>query len=74
MVKQYDTSDQFVATLLDGKGKPYARQTVQFNINGLSYNRVTGSAGQSKLNINLQPGKYIITSILRDVVFQTKLQ
>ena len=62
MVKEYGTSKQFVATLLDGQGKPYAQQTVQFNINGLLYDRITDSAGQAKLNINLQPGEYIITS------------
>lgn len=62
MAKEYGTSKQFVATLLDGQGKPYAQQTVQFNINGLLYDRVTDSAGQAKLNINLQPGEYIITS------------
>jgi hypothetical protein len=66
MVKQYGTSDQFVATLVDGQGNPYARQTVQFNINGLLYNRVTDSLGQAKLNINLQPGEYIITSSYED--------
>ena len=62
MVKKYGAPDQFVATLVDGQGNPYARQTVQFNINGVLYNRVTDSAGQAKLNINLMPGQYIITS------------
>ena len=62
MVKKYGTPDEFVATLVDGQGNPYARQTVQFNINGVLYNRVTDSAGQAKLNINLMAGQYIITS------------
>ena len=62
LTKKYGTSDPFVATLLDGQGKPYAEQRVQFNVNGVFYNRVTDSAGQAKLNINLQPGQYIITS------------
>ena len=62
MAKKYGTSNQFVATLVDGQGKPYADQTVQFNINGVFYNRVTNSYGQARLNINLQPGQYIITS------------
>ena len=62
MAKKYGTSDPFVATLVDGQGKPYAGQTVQFNINGVFYNRVTNSYGQARLNINLQPGQYIITS------------
>ena len=60
--KKYGTPDQFIAKLVDGQGKPYAEQRVQFNVNGVFYNRVTDSAGQAKLNINLQPGQYIITS------------
>ena len=47
---------------MDGQGKPYAEQRVQFNINGVLYNRVTDSSGQAKLNIRLMPGKYVITS------------
>ena len=62
LTKKYGTDDQFVATLIDGQGNPYAEQRVQFNINGVFYNRVTDSKGQAKLNINLQPGQYIITS------------
>ena len=62
MVKKYGTSDQFVATLVDGQGKPYSGQNVQFNINGVFYTRTTNSYGQARLNINLQPGQYIITS------------
>ena len=59
---RYRDGTKFVATLLDGQGKPYAGQTVNFNINGVLYNRVTDSSGQAKLNINLMAGVYIITS------------
>ena len=59
---KYRDGTKFVATLVDGQGKPYAEQTVQFNINGMLYNRVTDSTGQAKLNINLMAGQYIITS------------
>jgi len=62
LTKKYGTPDQFIATLVDGQGKPYAEQRVQFNINGVLYNRVTDSSGQAKLNIRLMPGKYVITS------------
>ncbi len=51
LVKKYGTKDQFVATLVDGQGKPYPKQTVTFNINGVFYSRVTESSGQAKLNI-----------------------
>ena len=59
---KYRDGTKFTATLVDGQGKPYAGQSVQFNINGVLYNRVTDSSGQAKLNINLMAGKYIITS------------
>ena len=59
---KYRDGTQFKASLVDGQGKAYAEQTVQFNINGVLYNRVTGSDGIAKLNINLIPGEYIITS------------
>ena len=62
LTKKYGTPDQFIATLVDGQGNPFAGETVQFNVNGIFYNRVTDSNGQSKLNIRLMPGKYVITS------------
>ena len=62
LTKKYGTKDQFVATLVDGQGKAYANQTVMFNVNGVFYNIVTDSSGQAKLNINLMPSEYIITS------------
>ena len=62
LVKKYATPDQFVATLVDGQGNPYANQTVTFNINGVFYNKVTDGSGQANLDIRLMPGEYIITS------------
>ena len=59
---KYMDGSKFKATLLDGQGKPYAQQKVQFNVNGVMYNRVTDSSGQALLNINLPSGEYIITS------------
>ncbi|WP_299522022.1 right-handed parallel beta-helix repeat-containing protein [uncultured Methanobrevibacter sp.] len=59
---KYHDGSKFKATLLDGQGKPYANQNVTFNINGVFYNRLTDSNGIASLNINLIPGKYIITS------------
>ena len=63
LAKKYGTTNPFVATLVDGQGKPYAGQTITFNINGVFYSRVTDSYGQARLNINLMPGQYIITSM-----------
>ena len=59
---KYRDGTQFVATLVDGQGKPYVGQGVQFNINGVLYIRYTDSSGQAKLYINLMAGEYIITS------------
>ena len=58
----YRDGTKFVTNLLDGQGKPYMGQSVVFNVNGRLYNRTTDSNGQAKLNINLMPGQYIITS------------
>ena len=59
---KYRDGTQFKANLVDGQDKPYANQEMTFNINGVFYNRMTDSNGQAKLNINLMPGEYIITS------------
>uniref|UniRef100_UPI0025E1FB45 Ig-like domain repeat protein n=1 Tax=uncultured Methanobrevibacter sp. TaxID=253161 RepID=UPI0025E1FB45 len=59
---KYRDGTQFKANLVDGQGKPYVNQAVTFNINGVFYNRITDASGQAKLNINLMPGEYIITS------------
>ena len=62
LTKKYGDSEQFVASLLDSKGKLYAGQVITFNIDGKLYNRLTNSKGQAALNIRLIPGEYIITS------------
>ena len=59
---KYRDGTQFKANLVDGQGKPCVNQVVTFNINGVFYNRITDASGQAKLNINLMPGEYIITS------------
>ena len=59
---KYRDGSKFEAKILDGQGKPYAGQTVKFNINGVFYTKTTESDGIARLNINLLPGEYIITS------------
>ena len=58
----YKDGSQFKVNLLDGMGKPYSNQKVVFNINGVFYDRFTDDNGVARLNINLMPGKYIISS------------
>ena len=62
LTKVYGSPDQFVATVLDGQGNKLANGNVTFNINGVFYNKITDENGEARLNINLLPGKYIITS------------
>ena len=62
LTKKYGTPNTFTAKLVDGTGKPQANAKITFNINGVFYTRTTNETGIAKLNINLQQGKYIITS------------
>ncbi|WP_407379604.1 hypothetical protein [Methanobrevibacter sp.] len=63
LVKMFRNASQYYATFLDGQGNPLANGTeVTFNINGVMYTRKTNENGTAKLNINLNPGEYIITA------------
>lgn len=62
----YGDGFKFTANLVDATGRPYVNQVVTFNINGVFYNRTTDVNGDARLNINLQEGKYIITSSYAD--------
>ncbi len=61
VVKYYRNGTQYYATILDFKGNPVANTDVMMNINGVFYTRTTNSAGVVKLNLNLNPGEYILT-------------
>ena len=63
LVMSYRDGSQFKAKLLDGQGHPLSGVNMSFNVNGVFYNRTTGSDGIARLNINLMPGEYIITSM-----------
>ena len=73
VVMKYRDGTKFEVKLLDGQGKPFAGQTLILNINGVFYNRVTGSDGIAKLNINLMPGEYIITSMYNGGAISNKI-
>ena len=49
--------------MLDSQGRPYAGQTVTYNINGVFYTKISGDDGIAGLTINLPAGEYIITSM-----------
>lgn len=63
IVKMYKNGTHYYAKFKDTSGNPLVNGDVTFNINGVFYNRKTDATGQAKLNINLNPGKYVITAI-----------
>ena len=63
LVKYFRNESQFYIGLVDGKGNPLAGKSITMNINGVFYNRTTNESGIAKLNINLNPGVYILTAI-----------
>ena len=62
LVKIYRDSHQYWATFRDKQGNPLKFHDVEFNVNGVFYTRETDKYGNAKLNINLNPGSYIITA------------
>ncbi len=63
LTKYFRNDTQFVVRAVADDGTyAGAGETVTFNINGVFYNRTTNETGHAKLNINLMPGDYIITS------------
>lgn len=62
LVKYYKNGSQFVVKVLNGDGTPADGTNVTFNINGVFYTRAVIN-GTATLNINLYPGKYIITTM-----------
>ncbi len=63
LVKYFRNASQFYITLIDGEGNPVTGQNITMNINGVFYNRTTNENGIARLNINLNPGEYILTAI-----------
>ena len=63
LVKYYKNESQFLISLIDGSGKSVVGRNITMNINGVFYNRTTDENGTARLNINLNPGEYILTAI-----------
>ncbi len=62
LTKYYKNASQYYATFVDDFGNPLVNENVTFNINGVFYTRQTNGSGVSRLNINLNPGEYILTA------------
>ena len=59
---EYRDGSKYTVLLLDGQGNPYSNQTIEININGVFYYKVTNESGIAALNINLDPASYIATA------------
>ncbi|WP_407421902.1 Ig-like domain repeat protein, partial [Methanobrevibacter sp.] len=73
LVKYYKNASQYVIKVLDDQGRPAAGQNVTFNINGVFYNRTSNATGYVKMNINLEPGTYIITAIYKGLMVSNNI-
>ena len=62
LVKYFRNASQFFISLMDGEDNPVSGVNITMNINGIFYNRLTNENGTAKLNINLEPGEYILTA------------
>ena len=63
ITKYYRNATQYTVKVLGDDGNPVgAGENVTFNIKGVFYTRTTDASGIAKLNLNLQPGDYIITA------------
>ncbi|WP_407432505.1 C1 family peptidase, partial [Methanobrevibacter sp.] len=62
LVKYFRNESQFYIALIDGMGNTVPNVNITMNINGVFYNRTTNENGTAKLNINLNPGEYILTA------------
>ena len=63
LTKQVFDLTPFSVKLVDGQGFPLIGKVITLNINGVMYNRTTDLLGYARLNINLWPGQYIVTSM-----------
>ncbi len=73
--KYFRNNSQYVVKILNDDGTPAkANETVTFNINGVFYNRTTNETGHAKLNINLNPGEYIITAEYKGCKVSNKIK
>ena len=73
LVKYYKNDSQYLIKVLDKSGNPLIDKTVKMNINGVFYHKTTNGSGIAKLNINLNPGEYILTAYYDDLEVGNKI-
>ena len=62
LTKYFLNDSQYSVTILDGQGQGVNNTVVSFNVNGVIYDITTNEYGVATLDINLNPGNYIITA------------
>ena len=62
LTKYVGSTTPFTVLLKDSDGNLLTNQSVIININGNNYTRITNNSGVARLNINLEPSEYTITS------------
>lgn len=62
LTKYFGDSDYFAVLLTDYLGNPMVNKSIFLTVNGVTYERITNSSGYARLNINLNPGNYVIYS------------
>ena len=65
LTKYFKNDSQFVVKLVDAEGNPLNNMTISFHIRGSVYDIRTNESGLAKLDINLIPGEYTITSVFK---------
>lgn len=60
--KIYKNGTQYYGTFVDSQGNLIRNRNVEININGILYIRKTNDLGVACMNINLNPGEYILTA------------
>jgi hypothetical protein len=70
---KYRDGSKFEVKVLDGTGDVLANANVNLNINGVLYTRISDDEGIARLNINLMPGQYIITSSYNTLNISNKI-
>ena len=70
----YRNGSKYVVRAVGSDGNPVgAGVDVAFNINGVFYKRTTDENGYARLNINLQPGNYVITAEYNDCMVSNNI-
>ncbi len=74
LVKYFRNGSQYSVKILDDQGNPVAGKNVDFNINGKIYTKSTDENGIATLNINLNPGEYVITATYNNCIVSNNIK